>query len=98
MGGKVASPPTYEDGLDANLSETSTGAAKQSWSTSSLGGSWALAKKDNLISTVYTNANVVPRTAVSRYTHPTSNGANPQRPYDPPPESARYLSATLLPN
>lgn len=58
--------------------ETSTGAAKQSWSTSSLGGSWALAKKDNLISTVYkcerrsTNSRLSIHTSHEQWSQPTA--------------------------
>lgn len=78
--------------------ETSTGAAKQPWSTSSLGGSWALSNHVNLISTVYK--------CECRFTH---NGLSIHIPraMEPahggptvfhPGAQSIYLSATLLPN
>lgn len=71
--------------------ETSTGAAKQTWSTSSLGGSWALRNNVNLQPRLQmrTPSHAQPSTD----THPTRDGASPQRPYGLPSfGGTKYLS------
>lgn len=79
--------------------ETSTGAAKQTWSTSSLGGSWALRKNVNLTSIVgkcecrSTHSHLW--THAPQATEPAHNGPTVSHPLG---AQNTYLSATLLPN